>query len=76
MQRAIYCVAAAHGGWLIRLNGKDFGPMPSKDFALGVAVRAAERAYRRGVHTHVMLHEDHRFRTVWINGEHLTSRAA
>ena len=68
MERAVYCIVEGRGGWVIRLNGKDFGPSPTQDVAVDVAKRAALKAHGRGYHAHVMVHEGRRFRSVWMNG--------
>lgn len=76
MQRAVYCVVESREVWVIRLNGKEYGPCPSREHALGVALRAAVRAQARGCHAQVIAHDGDRFRTVWMNGRALVAAAA
>jgi hypothetical protein len=76
MQRAIYCVVEGRQGWMIRLNGREFGPLPARDFALEVAMRAGIRAHEMGCHSQVVLHDGDCFRTVWVNGRDRAEAAA
>ena len=75
MQRAVYCVAEGRQGWVIRLNGREFGPLPEQDFAVEVAVRAGARAYEMGCHAQVVVHDGDCFRTVWVNGRNRAQAA-
>ncbi len=76
MERAIYCVVERGGVWTIRLNDKHYGPCRSKEHALDVALRAAAKAFKRGVHAHVMVREAFRFRSVWCDGRAFELQAA
>ena len=76
MERAVYCVSLWDGQWFIRLNGKKFGPCPSKDHALTVARAAAERAYAQGHPAHVLVQEQNAYRTAWLNGRSALTAAA
>lgn len=76
MERAVYSILERSGIWQIRLNGKDYGPCRSREHALDVAIRAATRAHQRGVHAHVMVRENFRFRSVWCDGRDLAQQAA
>jgi hypothetical protein len=76
MERAVYCVVESRDVWVIRLNGKEYGPCPSRDHALNVALRAAARAQARGCYTQVIAREGRHFRTVWLNGREVLPAAA
>jgi hypothetical protein len=69
MDRAVYCVSMRSGEWTIRLNDKHFGPCPSREMAVAVAVSAATKAFARGHQAHVLAQDGNRFRTVWFNGK-------
>jgi hypothetical protein len=76
MERAVYCVVESRDVWVIRLNGKEYGPCPSREHALNVALGAAARAQARGCYTQVIAREGNRFRTVWLDGRDLLLAAA
>ena len=69
MDRAVYCVSLKRGEWTIRLNNKHFGPCPSREMAVEVAVSAASKAFARGIHAHVLAQDGAQFRTIWFNGK-------
>lgn len=76
MERAVYCVVEKSGVWSIRMNDKHYGPCRSKEQALEVALGAAAKAHRRGIHAHVMVREAMRFRSVWCDGREFNAMAA
>lgn len=65
MASAVYYVLDREGEWKIQLNGKHFGPCPSRDVAVEVAVAAAKRATARGITARVVVQEGEEFRTRW-----------
>jgi hypothetical protein len=76
MERAVYCVVENRQVWVIRLNGKEYGPCPSREHAVDVAMRAAAKAHARGCFAQVIVHDGERFRTLWVNGRDLEQAAA
>lgn len=66
--RAVYSIAAKDGGWFVRLNGKEFGPVITLEDAAAGTIRAAVKAHARGWHAHVMVQQGKGFQTLWING--------
>ena len=76
MERAVYCVSLWDDQWFIRLNGKRFGPCPSRDHALLVAKAAAQKAHAQGHPAHVLVQERSAYRTVWLNGREALVSAA
>jgi len=76
MMRALVYIVQRESGWIIKLNGKEFGPAESSDAAVGIATRAAAQMHERGFPVHIMVHDGARFRTVWLEGELLPGEAA
>ena len=76
MQRAIYCVIEGREGWVIRFNGNEFGPIPSRAGAVAAAIGAAAKAHNQGLHAQVLIQLSERLRTIWVNGENLLPTAA
>ena len=68
MERAVYCVSMKRGEWTIRLNDKHFGPCPTREMAVQVAISAASKAFARGHQAHVLAQDGDQFRTLWFNG--------
>jgi hypothetical protein len=76
MPRALIYIVPRDTGWIIKLNGKEFGPAPSSDVAIEAATRAAAQAHDRGWPTHIMVHDGHQFQSVWVDGQLLPVQAA
>ena len=76
MPRALIYIVQRDTGWVIKLNGKEFGPAPSSEIAVDAAMRAAFRAHERGCPAHIMVHDGQQFRSVWMDGEMLPVQAA
>ena len=75
MERAIYWVLEGSQGWIIRFNGNDFGPIASRASAVALALQVAGKAHSQGLHAQVLIRMGERFRTIWVNGRDLLSRA-
>ena len=76
MPRALIYIVHRHAGWIVKLNGKEFGPSSSSEAAVGAAMRAAARAHERGCSAHIMVHDGQRFQSGWMDGEMLPVKAA
>jgi hypothetical protein len=76
MTRALVYIVQRDSGWIIKLNGKEFGPAESSELAVDVTMRAAARMHDRGCPVHIMVHDGSRFRTVWLDGQLLPVQAA
>ena len=75
MDRAVYCIVEARKGWVIKFNGKEFGPAPTREAALRAALRVASRARELSYHAQIVVLDSGVFRTVWVNGRNLLARA-
>ena len=60
-----FYILADKGNWFIQLNGKHFGPCPTKDYALNVAISVAKKAAAKGCKAEVLVEGHQRFRTAW-----------
>jgi hypothetical protein len=67
--RATYALVEKDAGWMVRFNGREFGPYADRDVVIAATVRAAARAETRGCLAHVMVHDGQSFRTVWMKGQ-------
>jgi hypothetical protein len=76
MPRALIYIVQREMGWIIKLNGKEFGPSPSREIAVDAAMCAAAKGHERGCSAHIMVHDGQRFRTVWLDGEMMPVQAA
>ena len=65
MASAVYYVLLRDGTWKIQLNGRHFGPCPSRDLAVEVALAAAKKAAGRGYASRVVVQDGALFRTQW-----------
>jgi hypothetical protein len=65
MASAVYYVLLRDGDWKIQLNGRHFGPCPSRDLAVEVALAAAKKAAARGYASRVVVQDGTLFRTQW-----------
>jgi hypothetical protein len=61
---------------VVRLNGNDFGPTPSRAASVAAAIKAAVTAYGEGLQAEVLIHLGGRFHTIWVNGRNLLQSAA
>ncbi len=76
MVRAIYCVLESREGWVVRFNGRDFGPASNRACAVAAAIQVATKAYAEGLHSQVLIYIGQQFRTVWVNGRNLLAGAS
>jgi hypothetical protein len=68
--RARYVVVLASSGWVIRFDGKEYGPYTSEREALMFAIEAAHKLGRRGEQSEVLLVEAAgEPRPVWTSGQ-------
>jgi hypothetical protein len=65
MEKATYHVTERDGAWSVRLNGKHFGPWPSRVAAVNAAIRAAAVAIENGLRAQVVVQQDNTLRTAW-----------
>ena len=65
MASAVYYVLLRDGAWKIQLNGRHFGPCPTRELALEVALSAAKKAADRGYASRVVVQDGALFRTEW-----------
>jgi hypothetical protein len=65
MERATYQVVQRDGAWSVHLNGKYFGPCPTRISAVNAAVRAAAVAIENGCRARVLVQDAGYMRTAW-----------
>lgn len=65
MTSAVYYILFRDGAWKIQLNGRHFGPCPTRDFAVEVAIAAAKKAAAKGYASRVVSQDGMRFNTEW-----------
>ena len=65
MASAVYYVLLRSGEWKIQLNGKHFGPCPTQEHAIEVALSAARKAAARGYASRVVVQDGSVYRTAW-----------
>ena len=70
MTSVAYYVVPREKLWAIRLNGKYFGPCPTKRLATDVAISAAKKASAaEGCRARVLVQAGNRFHTEWETGK-------
>ena len=66
MAIAHYIFETTNGDWWINHDGKRHGPYASKQWAMKLAVKTADRAGRAGRNTRIFVQgEDGKFKTEW-----------
>lgn len=69
MPHARYAIIPHEGGWMINIDGKNYGPYTTQSAALRDAVDTAQKAGKGGFEAQVLVQQDDgRFHVEWTYG--------